>query len=128
MVPFGSRGEYSAEIRVRFPLADSAVLTPVNQSGSILTLVTSVDVELSISLQYEKPSVASMTGTIFVTSSAGRLDLPSIPIFDQRPYCLSMVKEAVTGSFRLTAIGYEGNSIHFSTSSVAFSGSVGYPG
>jgi hypothetical protein len=122
----GVGGPFSFEIRVRFPLVGNGVLEPTVLSGAIATF-TDVNTNNVLSLQYEKATLSTQTGTIFVTSSNGRVDLVNAPIFDENPYNIAMIRETVTGSFTLSIIRFESDELMYATSSIVFSGSAGFP-
>src|SRR5512138_3695047 len=79
---FGIDMSFAVEFRVRFPGPTNEDMPPSQLSGSILTLSSGSVNSGFFSLWYEKTAVSSETGTLYVTSSAGRLELASIPIFD----------------------------------------------
>lgn len=110
-----SGSDYSVELRVRFPLGTDSTLVPTKLSGALWTLSSGTT---GVSAWYEKPSLSSTTGNLFVTSSAGRLQLTSASVFDDRFYNVSFVREHVTGSTTLRAIRYEDDELTFSTASV----------
>ncbi len=119
---------FAVELRVRFPGPTNDVLPPSQLSGSILTLSSGSVNSGFWSLWYEKNAVTSQTGNLYVTSSAGRLELNSVPIFDDRFYNLSIRRDWFTGSFVLTAMRHEEGVAVFSTSSYALYGQPGHPG
>lgn len=120
----GSTGDFSAELRVRFPGSSNDDMPPTKLSGSILTLSSGTQ---ALSLWYEKVSVGSTTGNLFLTSSAGRLTMASASLFDDRFYNLAIVRESSTGSITLSAMNYEQGELTFSSSSSGLSGTVGVP-
>lgn len=118
--------DFSVEIRVRFPAADDEIMVPTELSGAIWTLSNTAFPEYDTSLWYEKVSAGSVTGTLFLTSSSGRLDFVA-PIFSGDFYNLSLVKESVTGSCAIHVMRCEDGDVVFASSSrVAISG-TGYP-
>lgn len=126
-VSLASGQDTSLEFRVRFPGADNDSLISSELSGAIATLTNGVSASSYVSLWYEKPSVGSTTGNLYVTSSNGRLQLTSASLFDERFYNLSIVREHATGTLTLRASRHDASELVFLTSSVAFSGSTGYP-
>lgn len=120
-----SAGELSAELRVRFPGPTDTEMPPTQASGTLLTLQTGSIGSLQVG--YEKVAATSATGTVFLTSSAGRLDVASVPIFDGRWYNLAVVREAATGSVLISVMCHEEGELLFHTSSYAATGSVGCP-
>ncbi len=117
-------GPFSVELRVRFPLGADGVLTPTQLSGVIFNLASG---SVTASLWYEKPSVSSMTGNVYLTSSAGRLQMTSCSLFDDTFYNLTLAKERVTGSTSLFVVKVlDGDLITFASTS-SLSGAVGYP-
>lgn len=121
----GKSGSFSVEVRARFPTSESDDLIPTKLSGSIWTLTTGSANPLS--LWYEKPATTSLTGNLYLTSSAGRLTLASASIFTDDFYNLSVVRETATGSITLAVLRYENDSMVYSTSSLALGTSVGNP-
>jgi len=122
-----SGSPFSLELRVRFPLVDDDALPPTQLSGALIGLSTgSVDAGF-LSVWYEKSAVSSTTGNLYVTSSAGRLQLGPAPIFDDRFYNISLVRELQTGSLTLAAVRYEDDELRYSSSSIAVTGAVGFP-
>lgn len=128
-----STDSYTLEIRVRFPGPSSSLLPPSELSGSIWTLSTGSFSTGSaspayLSLWYEKPyGVTSMTGNVYLTSSAGRLQLTSASIFDDSFYNIAVVKELTTGSVILYANKYVQGAQTYLTSALALTGAVGFP-
>ncbi len=118
---------FTAELGVRFPISTNTVLTPTELSGALLTLSSASLASSYLSLWYEKVSASSMTGNIYVTSSAGKLQLASVPIFDDNFYNLTVVKNSQTGSLTLYTTRYDSDELVFSTSSFVLSGTTGYP-
>lgn len=118
------RGDLSTEIRVRFPGPTDTTIPPTQPSGTLLTLRTG---SLSLQLGYEKVATTSATGTVFLTSSAGRLDLSVAPIFDGRWYNIAVVREAATGSVLISVRCHEEGERLYLSSSYAATGSVGCP-
>src|SRR5260221_14697083 len=93
--PLGGTGLFSStdpvlvEIRVGFPGPLNMIMTPTELSGAIFTLrANGLDQSQRMQLWYEKPLAASMTGNVYLTSSAGRLQLTSASIFDDNFYNL----------------------------------------
>lgn len=125
---FGIDMSFAVEFRVRFPGPLNETLPPSQLSGSIVTLSSGSVVSGFWSLWYEKDAVLSKTGTLYITSSAGRLELPDVPIFDDRFYNLSVRRDWFTGSFVLAAMRHEDGDVVFSTSSYALAGEAGHPG
>jgi hypothetical protein len=125
---FGVDMSFAVEFRVRFPGPTNETLPPSQLSGSILTLSSGSVDSAFWSLWYAKDALTSQTGTIYVTSSAGRLELTSVPIFDDRFYNISVRRDWFTGSFVLTAMRHESGEEVFSTSSYALLGQPGHPG
>lgn len=122
----GTSGSFTAEVRVRFPTTSSDDLHPSKVSGSIFVLATGSSAPLI--LRYEKNSVASKTGSLFLTSSAGRLTLPSASIFTDNFYNISVVRETTTGSLTISVLRYENDQLVYSTSSSGLTGTVGVVG
>jgi hypothetical protein len=118
---------FSLELRIRFPLAGDESLPATQVSGVLAALSTGSDPAMFFSIWYEKDAVSSKTGTLYVTSSAGRLQLGPAPIFNDHFYNISVVKSVQTGSFTLSAIGCEDGEVRYSSSSIASTGSVGFP-
>lgn len=96
--PVGTSGPLTVEVRVRFPGPSNDDLPPVKTSGSILTLMTGSE---ALSLWYQKSAATDLTGGLFLTSSAGMVSLGTLPIFDDRFYNVSVVRETRTGSLSL---------------------------
>lgn len=111
LFPYGS--DFSVEFRVKFPLASDQNSTVTQLSGALWTLSSS---SLYTSVWYEKVNVSSTTGTVYVTSSMGRLSLPSLPIFDDRFYNLSFQRAADDGIDRLSIMRHEEGEQVFSAS------------
>lgn len=109
-----SGSDYSVELRVRFPEVGDQSLSPSQLSGSIWTLSSG---SLYASAWYEKPSVGSLTGNIYVTSSFGRVQLTSASLFDDRFYNISFVSSVDRSGATLTAMRSESDEIVFMTSS-----------
>ena len=126
-VSLASGQDNSLEFRIRFPGTDTDSLVASELSGALLTLTNGASASSYVSLWYEKPSVGSTTGNLYVTSSNGRLQLTSASLFDERFYNLSIVREHATGTLTLRASHHNDSELVFLTSSVAFSGSAGYP-
>lgn len=118
---------FTFEFRVRFPAPSNTVMPPTQLSGALVTLSTGSTASSIVSLWYERLALGSMTGNIFLTSSAGRLELSSGPFFDDTFYNLCVVKERVTGSVTLYATQHELGELTYTTSSYAASGTAGYP-
>ena len=128
--PFLSFGsDYSVEARVRFPGPTNTLMPPTDLSGALITLSSGSTATAPAvwGLWYEKPSPTATTGNLYVTSSAGRLTLASASIFNDNFYNVSVVHERTTGSFKIVVLGYEDGEQTLSTSSIAWSGSAGYP-
>jgi hypothetical protein len=119
--------QFSTELRVKFPGPLNDDMAPTSLSGSIFTISSGSDAACRVALWYEKESASSLTGNLFLTSSAGRLQLVSASLFDDNFYNLSVVKENSTGSITLSAYRYDSGQRVYVTSSVSFSGSTGYP-
>lgn len=119
--------EYSFEIRVKFPKYTDSSFTPTQVDGAVLTIGDIGESNSYLSMWYEKNSVSSATGNIYLTSSNGRLEITSAPIFDGKFYNLSFVKNRVSSSITLSVMSHEIGELKYSTSSVAYSGSTGYP-
>ncbi len=122
-----SGSDYTAEIRVRFPGPTDTVLPPKELSGSIWTLSQGSLGNTYAALWYEKASATATTGTIYLTSSAGRLQVTSAPIFNDSFYNLTVVKEHATGSVTLYVAQYEEGELTYLSSSLALFGSTGAP-
>lgn len=128
IVPIVASGEpYSFEFRVKFPSADNDLMTPTEVSGAIVTLSQGSLGASYLSLWYEKSAATSGTGNIYLTSSAGRLQLTSASLFNDDFYNFSVVRETSTGSMTLRALRYDDGEVVYSTSSVAFTGQTGCP-
>lgn len=128
-----SHADWSYEVRVRFPGPTNTLMPPTQVNGGILT-VSSGTTPVPVgdpavwSLWYEKPyGVTSTTGNLYVTSSAGRLQITSASIFNDTFYNLAFVKEHQTGSVTLYVTQYIDDQLTYATSSYAASGAVGYP-
>jgi hypothetical protein len=122
----GSSGDFSAELRVKFPGPTSDEIPPTQLSGELVTFFSSslavVQPESVLRLFYEKSSVASLTGNIFLTSSSGRITHSSASIFDGNFYNISVVRETATGSITLATMRYESDIEMHSSSTFSFSG------
>ena len=123
----GTSGDLAVEIRVRFPGPTSDDLPPTKLSGSIITLLSGSSSSGTLSLWYSKGSTSETTGSVYLTSSAGKLELLSIPVFDDRFYNFSIVRETSTGSVRLSVLRYESDDLMYSTGSIWVTGTVGIP-
>lgn len=120
MFPTGS--DYSVEFRVRFPLIDDDNLTPTELSGALWTLSSGSSF---VSAWYEKSSVSSTTGNIYVTSSTGRLTVPSVPIFDDRFYNVSYTRDRSSNqAATLSVMRHEDGELAFSASATINSSSA----
>lgn len=121
--------EYSLEFRVRFPGPTNTTIPPTELSGALVTFSSGSSITGAgvWALWYEKPTATSATGNLYLTSSAGRLTMASASIFNDNFYNLSVVKETSTGSIWIYAQRYEDGEQTFFSSSVAWSGSAGYP-
>ena len=138
---------YTYEIRLRFPGPASTLMPPTQLSGGIITVseagfgnglplalsfplgATSASISADFwSLWYEKPGGAtSATGNLYVTSSAGRVQITSASIFNDTFYNVAVVKEHQTGSFSLYVNQYINGALTYSTSSTVLNGQPGYP-
>lgn len=120
-----SAGEdYTVELRVRFPLATDDVLPPSSLSGALWTLSSGTTGPSYLSLWYEKSSLASTTGNLYLTSSAGQLVVLSASIFDDSFYSVVAVREHRTGSLSLYVTQYSDGELVYSTSSVTLSTTI----
>lgn len=117
--------DLACEIRVRFPLISDQELIPTKLSGAIVSLKNSIGFPLEV--WYSKSSLASTTGTIFVTSSAGNVGLSNLGIFDDRFTNLSLIRESRTGSLGLYVTRASFGELSFTTSSVTPAASLGFP-
>lgn len=127
-VPIVDSGEsFTVEIRAKFPSATDSVMAPTELSGAIVTLQAGALDSGYISLWYEKNSSTDSTGNVYLTSSAGRLQLTSASIFNGDFYNFAIVKNITTGSVQLYATKCENGIIKYQTSSIAYSGNEGYP-
>lgn len=120
-----SGDEFAFEIRVRFPGPTNNVLVASSTTGSILTLSSGSVQSAYCALWYEKVTAGSLTGNIYLTSSAGRLQITGAPIFNDRFYNMSVVRESITGSTSLRVLRYESDELIYSASVMAFTGAVG---
>lgn len=102
-------------------------MTPTELSGAILTVSNGSTTALSVALWYEKSTATSATGNLYLTSSAGRLTVVSASIFDGTFYNVGFTKERITGSIQLFVNQYVDGELTYSTSSIALTGTVGYP-
>ncbi len=124
----GSGDPLTIEVRVSFPAPTNTIIAPTELSGTIWTLRSgSTDQSLRLQLWYEKSAASSMTGNVYLSSSAGRVQLVSAPIFDGNFYGLTVVRERVTGSITLSANRYSEGELVYTTSSFALTGSIGFP-
>lgn len=121
----GTAGSFTAEVRIRFPGSTSDDLPPTKSSGSIITLMSGTANHLS--LWYSKPSAGAVTGNLYLTSSAGLLTMASASIFDDKFYNVAVIRESSTGSLKISVVRYEQDTLEFSSSSIAFTGSTGIP-
>lgn len=112
---FSSGSDFSLEFRVRFPLSSDQSLSPTQLSGALWTLSSGSSY---VSAWYEKPSLSSTTGNLYVTSSAGRLTLASAPIFDDRFYNVSFVRGFLDQTMTLRVMRHDGGRLIYSTSSL----------
>lgn len=124
---WGTTGSFSTELRVRFPGPTNDEIPPSRLSGSIMTVAYNSSSISALSLWYEKPATTSTTGNLYLTSSAGRLTMPSASIFDDNFYNIAVVRESLTGSIKISVMRYESDELVFSSSSIATSGSIGCP-
>lgn len=122
-----STQEFSLEFRVRFPGPDSTDMPPTELSGAIATLTSGSSASSYLSLWYEKPALTSLTGNLFVTSSAGRFDVVSGSIFNDQFYNIALVKERSTGSLAVYVDRADDGVIVYTTSSLVLTGSTGCP-
>lgn len=122
-----STDDFSFEIRVAFPGPTNNVVVATSTTASILTLSSGSTPSAYCALWYEKGAASSQTGNLYLTSSAGRLQVIGAPVFNDRFYNLSVVRESVTGSTTLRVIRYDSDELVYSTSSVAFTGTIGAP-
>ncbi len=122
-----SNTDYSLELRVKFPSGDNEDLAPTQLSGALLTIRSGNLGPYSLSLWYEKEAASAATGNLYLTSSAGRLQLTSASIFNDDFYNVAIVRERTTGSLRLYAARYDADELVYSTSSLALTASVGFP-
>lgn len=93
-----------------------------------MTLTSGSSTSGTLSLWYSKSSTTSQTGTIYLTSSAGALSLNNLPIFDDRFYNISVVRESTTGSLSINVKLYESDALMFMSASSALTGAVSVPG
>lgn len=110
---FASGTDHTVEFRVRFPLAADTTLTPSELSGALWTLSSGSSM---VSCVYEKESVSGQTGTIYVTSSLGRLSVASASIFDDRFYNISYVRRRAEQVATLRIMRHEDGRIVYHTS------------
>ena len=111
LAPAGS--DYSVELRVRFPLQSDTILTPTELSGALWTVSSGSS---SISAWYEKSSVGSTTGNLYVTSSFGKLQLTSVPLFDDRFYNVAWVSSGSSATSYLSAMRYDSGELELAAS------------
>lgn len=126
MRAIGTNGAFSLEFRLRFPGPTNEEIPPTETTGELVTVMNDTQTE-RLEVWYEKSTATNQTGTVFLTSSAGRLSLTNVPVFDDDFYNFSVVKETLTGSISLAVMKYEGGEVSYSTSSYATSGSAGWP-
>lgn len=122
-----STQEFSLEFRVRFPGPDSTDMPPTQLSGALFTFSSGSIASSYLSVWYEKPALTALTGNLFVTSSAGRFDLVSGSIFDDRFYNVALVRERSTGSISIYVDRAEDGEVVYSASATALTGAVGCP-
>ncbi len=113
LIPSGM--DYSVEARVCFPLAGNGSLPPTELSGALWTIS---DGSTPTSLWYEKSAATDTTGNVYVTSSFGRVQLTSAPIFNNSFHSISFVWEHATGSMTLYTTRYDGDEQVFASSSL----------
>lgn len=80
-------GGRTFEFRLKFPHPNDTVLPPTVQTGTVL----SFDGDALGVVHYSRP-ITGVTGSIFLTSSAGRLGIDQVPIFDGNFYSFSIRK------------------------------------
>jgi len=124
-----STSGYTVEFRVRFPGPTDTTMAPTELSGALVTLSSGSSITGSgvWALWYEKPAPTATTGNLYLTSSAGRLTMASASIFDDSFYNVSVVRELSTGSISINVLQYVDGKQTFASSSVTYSGSIGYP-
>lgn len=110
---FPSGSDYSVEFRVRFPLSGDENLPPTVLSGALWTLSSG---SAFISAWYEKPSLSSTTGNLYVTSSMGRLTIASASVFDDKFYNLSYTRGVGDRSALFMAMRHEDGELTYAVS------------
>lgn len=114
-----SGSDYSIEIRTKFPSSTNSIMPPTFLSGSIWTISNGALGAGYLSLWYEKQSSTSMTGNLFLTSSAGRLQITSASIFNDDFYNIAVVRNHSSSSLALYVKQYTNGELTYSTSSAA---------
>jgi hypothetical protein len=113
---FASGSDHSVEFRVRFPLAGDENLPPTVLSGALWTLSSG---SAFVSAWYEKPSLSSTTGNLYITSSMGRLTIASASVFDDKFYNVSYTRGIGDRSAALTAMRHEDGELVYAVSASA---------
>lgn len=105
------------ELRLKFPLSTSRLMTPTALSGTIVEVMSGSTEVLSIS--YSKPSASSATGTIVVTDSlaSGSISIPSLP-FDERWLNVALLRDQGSTTTTIDVRSIDRGELSFSSSSV----------
>lgn len=111
-----SGSDFSVEFRVRFPLAGDENLPPTQLSGALWTLSNG---SAFVSAWYEKPSLSSTTGNLYVTSSLGRLTIASASVFDDKFYNVSYVRGVFDSTAVFRVMRHEDGELKYSASGSA---------
>jgi hypothetical protein len=111
-VPF-TGSALSAEVRFLFPLAASAEMVPLIQTGSLFALyatalsssggllVPTGSQQLKYQVYWTAPFVGSTTGTLFLTGSEGLLSMSNVPFLNEEWYNISIHRNPLSGTLNL---------------------------
>lgn len=112
------------EIRMRVPTTSSVLMDVTLSTGSIWSIFGA---DGRADLRWER-DVGSTTGSLVLTLPETEMVVSQLPIFDDKWFNISVVKEMSTGSFQISARSIEDGKIFFSSSSLFLSSSIsGFP-
>jgi hypothetical protein len=114
---------YAAESRFRFPTTGNLQMPATATTGTMWSLLFSGGGHLR--LDWQRDSLGSQTGSLFLSYPGVVLTASAAPVFDDRWYTVSVVRELVTGSLALHLNRVDDGALVYSSSSLFPSSSLG---
>lgn len=105
----------TVECRVKFPTETSTGLTASLATGSIFEFKDNTTVAGGL-LYFTKTGATSTTGSLIFTGSAGRVELASVPIFDNEWYNIVVRRNQVSSSISIDVRHLDENIIDYHAS------------